>query len=64
MGVVRDTRARDYDSREQSIIFQPLLIRFQKSLKLISHPSDSDGCEIQLWSFSKHAVRYNHALEP
>ena len=48
VGVAGDTRARDYDSREQSIILQPLLIRFQKSLKLISHPSDSDGCEIQL----------------
>ena len=56
-GVAGDTRARDYDSLEQSIILQTLLIRFQESPKLISHPSDSDGCEIQLWTFWNHSFR-------
>ena len=47
----------DYVLREQSIILQPLLIHFPASPKLISHPSDSDGCEIQLWMFSKDIFR-------
>ena len=55
--VFGDKRARDYVLREQSIILQPLLFHFPASPKLISHPSDSDGCEIQLWMFSKDIFR-------